>query len=211
MKHSLNPLSAHRAFTMLELVFVIVVVGILSFIAASSFQRNTVQEATDQLLSHIRYTQHLAMTDDKFNAGIANWYRNQWHLDIVVDNTLWVYSVLSTNNPGTYAKDPQNPSAFLSGLSTVAEANRAKNLQLQAKYGITTITFTNCPTANNATGFSLYFDSLGRPYGNKSTATAPHDNLITNNPCTIVLSNGNAAENMTIEISPETGYARAHK
>lgn len=211
MKHSLNPLSAHRAFTMLELVFVIVVVGILSFIAASSFQRNTVQEATDQLLSHIRYTQHLAMTDDKFNAGIANWYRNQWHLDIVVDNTLWVYSVLSANNTGTYAKDPQNPSAFLSGLSTVAEANRAKNLQLQAKYGITTITFTNCPTANNATGFSLYYDSLGRPYGNKSTATAPHDNLITNNPCTIVLSNGNAAENMTIEISPETGYARAHK
>lgn len=211
MKHSLNPLSAHRAFTMLELVFVIVVVGILSFMAASSFQRNTVQEATDQLLSHIRYTQHLAMMDDKFNAGSANWYRNQWHLDIVVDNTLWVYSVLSANNTGTYAKDPQNPSAFLSGLSTVAEANRAKNLQLQAKYGITTIAFTNCPTANNATGFSLYFDSLGRPYGNKSTATAPHDNLITNNPCTIVLSNGNAAENMTIEISPETGYARAHK
>lgn len=108
MKHSLNPLSTHRAFTMLELVFVIVVVGILSFIAASSFQRNTVQ-ATDQLLSHIRYTQHLAMTDDKFNAGIANWYRNQWHLDIVVDNTLWVYSVLSANITGTYAKDPQNP------------------------------------------------------------------------------------------------------
>ena len=210
MKHSLNPLSAHRAFTMLELVFVIVVVGILSFIAASSFQRNTVQEATDQLLSHIRYTQHLAMMDDKFNAGIANWYRNQWHLDIVVDNTLWVYSVLSANNTGTYAKDPQKPSAFLSGLSTVAEANRAKNLQLQAKYGITTITFTNCPTAYNATGSSLYFDSLGRPYGNKSTATAPHTNLLTTT-CSIVLSNGNAAENMTIEISPETGYARAHK
>lgn len=210
MKHSLNPLSTHRAFTMLELIFVIVVVGILSFMAASSFQRNTVQEATDQLLSHIRYTQHLAMMDDKFNAGNANWYRNQWHLDIVVDNTLWVYSVLSANNPGTYAKDPQNPSVFLSGLSTVAEANRAKNLQLQAKYGITTITFTNCPTANNATGFSLYFDSLGRPYGNKSTATAPHTNLLTTT-CSIVLSNGNVAENMTIEINPETGYARAHK
>ncbi len=72
MKHSLNPLSTHRAFTMLELIFVIVVVGILSFMAASSFQRNTVQEATDQLLSHIRYTQHLAMMDDKFNAGNAN-------------------------------------------------------------------------------------------------------------------------------------------
>jgi len=209
MKTDLNH-PFHKAFTMLELVFVIVIIGILSFMAASSFQRNTVQEATDQLLSHIRYTQHLAMIDDKFNPALPNWYRNQWHIDIVKDNNLWVYSVLSANNTGTYAKDPQNPTTFLSGLSTVAQANRNEKLQLQDTYGITTITFTNCPTANNATGFSLYFDNLGRPYGNKSAATGAHDN-IQRSICTIVLSNGNAAENMTIEISPETGYARAHK
>lgn len=200
-----------RAFTMLELIFVIVIVGILSFIAASSFQRNTVQEATDKLVSHIRYAQHLAMVDDKFNPTLPNWFRNQWHIDIELDNNLWVYSILSANNPNQYAKDPQNSTTFLSGLSTVAQDNRSKDLQLQAKFGITSITFSNtCLTANNATGFRLYFDYLGRPYGNKSTATTPYANLLTG-ICTIVLSNGNVADNMTIEISPETGYVRAHK
>ena len=209
MKTDLNH-SFRQAFTMLELIFVIVVVGILSYMAASSFQRNTVQEAADQLVSHIRYTQHLAMMDDKFNPTLANWFRNQWHLDFTYDNNLWVYSVLSANNTNTYAKDPLNADTYLSGLSTVPQANRSKNLQLQAKYGITTITFTNCPTANNATGFSLYFDSLGRPYGDKSGANAPHINLLTTQ-CSIVLSNGNAADNITIDIQPETGYVRAHK
>lgn len=202
-----------RAFTMLELIFVIVIVGILSFIAASSFQRSTVQEATDKLVSHIRYAQHLAISDDKFNPALSTWFRNQWHIDIELDNNLWVYSILSANNPNQYAKDPQNSTTFLSGLSTVAQDNRSKDLQLQAKFGITSITFTNCPTAT-ATKFKLFFDYLGRPYGDKSTATTPYANLLTgngNNICTIVLSNGNVADNMTIEISPETGYVRAHK
>jgi prepilin-type N-terminal cleavage/methylation domain-containing protein len=202
-----------KAFTMLELIFVIVIVGILSFITASSFQRNTVQEATDKLVSHIRYAQHLAMVDDKFNPTLPNWFRNQWHIDIELDNNLWVYSVLSANNPNQYAKDPQNSTTYLSGLSTVAQDNRSKDLQLQAKFGITSITFTNCPTATT-TRFRLFFDYLGRPYGDKSTATTPYANLLTgsgNNICTIVLSNGNVADNMTIEISPETGYVRAHK
>ncbi len=203
-----------QAFTMLELVFVIVIVGILSFVAASSFQRNTVQEAADQLVSHIRYTQHLAMMDDKFANANTTWFRNQWHIDILQDTgsaNQWVYSILSADNPNLYAKDPQNATTFLSGLSTVAEANRAKNLQIQTKFGVTVTfpTLANCPTAT-ATGFSLYFDSLGRPYGNKSAATAPHANLLTTT-CSIVLSNGNAADNMTIEIRPETGYVRAHK
>ncbi len=69
-----------KAFTMLELVFVIVIVGILSFIAASSFQRNTLREAADQVVSHIRYTQHLAMTDDKFDPNEAQWFMRRWTL-----------------------------------------------------------------------------------------------------------------------------------
>ncbi|NBK99615.1 MAG: type II secretion system protein [Erysipelotrichia bacterium] len=206
LKHSF-----HQAFTMIELVFVIVVVGILSSVVTSSFQRNTVQEAADQLVSHIRYTQHLAMTDDKFSPTNATWFRNQWHIDIKQDannSNLWTYSILSANNTNLYAKDPQNPSIYLSGLESVPEAKRAKNLQIQAKFGVS-VTFVNCPVIN-ATSLSLYFDSLGRPYGNKSAATEPYSNLLTG-ICSIVLSNGNAADNVTIEISPETGYIRARK
>ncbi|WP_300367295.1 prepilin-type N-terminal cleavage/methylation domain-containing protein, partial [Hydrogenimonas sp.] len=50
-----------NAFTMLELIIVIVVVGILSAIMIPRFSDDKLREAADQIMSHIRYTQHLAM------------------------------------------------------------------------------------------------------------------------------------------------------
>lgn len=201
-----------KAFTMLELVFVIVIVGILSYFAAASFQRNTVQEAADQIVSHIRYTQHLAMVDDKFSPTTPQWYRNQWHITFGQDagsSNEWVYSILSANQVGTYAKNPLDNTKLLSSLSTVTEASRTKELGIQKKYGVTNVTFTNCPTSTTSS-LSIYFDNLGRPYGNKAAVTAPYTNLFTG-ICIIVLGNGNAVDNITIEISPETGYVTAHK
>ncbi len=55
-----------RAFTMIELVFVIVVIGILSAVLIPRMERDTLREAALQVASHIRYTQHLAMVDDKY-------------------------------------------------------------------------------------------------------------------------------------------------
>jgi prepilin-type N-terminal cleavage/methylation domain-containing protein len=53
------------AFTMLELIFVIIVIGILAVLAMPSFNKNSLAEAAEQVAGHIRYTQHLAMVDDK--------------------------------------------------------------------------------------------------------------------------------------------------
>ena len=57
-----------KAFTMLELVFVIVVVGILAAILIPRTERSPVQECAVDLLSQIRYTQHLAIIDDKYDS-----------------------------------------------------------------------------------------------------------------------------------------------
>ena len=57
-----------KAFTMLELVFVIVVAGIIAAVVIPNTKTNPAQEAAIQLLSHIRYTQHLAMVDDKYDS-----------------------------------------------------------------------------------------------------------------------------------------------
>ena len=65
-----------KAFTMLELVFVIVVIGILAAAIIPSTRTNPAQEAAIQLLSDIRYTQHLAMIDDKYGQntpGNVDW------------------------------------------------------------------------------------------------------------------------------------------
>ena len=54
-----------KAFTMLELVVVIVVIGIIAVAALPRINDDHIAEAADQVMSHIRYTQHLAMQDSK--------------------------------------------------------------------------------------------------------------------------------------------------
>ena len=69
-----------QAFTMLELVIVITVLGILAALAIPRMQRDLRQEAADNLVSAIRYTQHLAMMDDKTDPGNSMWQRRYWHI-----------------------------------------------------------------------------------------------------------------------------------
>jgi len=123
-----------KAFTMLELVFVIMIVGILSYFVSSSFQRNPLREAADQVVSHIRYTQHLAMMDDKFvpnaemskETGLAaktleatEWYKGRWHIFFsTTANGTISYSIISDSPKSSY---DGNPSAnFNSPYSEVA-------------------------------------------------------------------------------------------
>ena len=183
-----------KAFTMIELVFVIVIVGILSAMIAPNFQRNSTREAADQIVSHIRYTQHLAMMDNKFDASNQNWYKNRWDIDL--NTTSYSISCEQYKNDGSndgtkYASNPLASNQPLNPTGT-------KELNVSKKYGVTVI--------NNCSTNKIFFDNIGRPFDNNASATAPYSNLIKNN-CTIVVSDGNVANNIIIEMVPETGYA----
>jgi len=75
-----------RAFTLLELVFIVIVVGILAAIILPRVKRNSLLEAALQVQSDIRYTQHLAMIDDRYNindidsTGQVKWYKTRWQI-----------------------------------------------------------------------------------------------------------------------------------
>ncbi|MCF6172893.1 MAG: prepilin-type N-terminal cleavage/methylation domain-containing protein [Campylobacteraceae bacterium] len=208
-----------KAFTMLELVFVIVVVGILSAMIAPNFQRNSVREAADQLISHIRYTQHLAMMDDMYDPNDSTWFQERWQLIFahnVESKSVWAYTIFSdsSNHDGnvnigdTIAKNPLNNKQYLSGgysagVIPLSDNRRMKNLALEEKYGVTSIVFSNgCNIANR-----IAFDYLGRPMqGSLNTGTFVYQAsrlLVT--PCDINLSDG--SKSITIAIEPETGYA----
>ena len=58
---------------MIELVFVIVVIGIITAVMLPRIDRDNVYEAAQQLISHIKYTQHLAMMDNKFDDTDDEW------------------------------------------------------------------------------------------------------------------------------------------
>ncbi len=215
-----------KAFTLIELVFVIIVIGILSAIIIPSTKTNPVKEAAVQLVSHIRYVQHLALLDDKYGEG-AKWYRKRWQIVFINSskaNYQYSYTIFSDSTKTTgdpnfneIAKNPLNPTQIMTGGSSGGEAKLGinhpkfkgmKKLNIGMSYGITDVRFSNsCKVAKR-----LAFDYLGRPIigklgaarsagGNKKAYEA--DNLLKAN-CDITLSNG--TETAVIRVTPETGY-----
>ncbi|MBU0633211.1 type II secretion system GspH family protein [bacterium] len=209
------------AFTMLELVFVIVAIGILSAVFIPKFGQNKLSEAANQLVSHIRYTQHLALMEDMFDPNDALWYKKRWQIVFSTGdahaNNQPSYSIFSdTNKDGTVNKselaiNPLDKGKYMTGgLITNATLNitdmstfvGTKELNLGTKYGVRSITLsTSC-----STGTKIAFDHLGRPLkGPLAGYTSAYQNgkLITT-PCDINITRRSAS--VIIRIEPETGY-----
>lgn len=209
------------AFTMLELVFIIIIVGILAAVLIPRMGQSRLREAADQVVSHIRYTQHLAMMDDKYDTNDPDWFRKRWQIIFerpAITNNQWVYSVFSDNagavpianaDLSEIAINPQNHNKILSGGSSSIAWNHSrvtKELNLGRTYGITNIGFS--PACQFAGSQRIIFDYMGRPLiGSPAGYNAPYvANRMLTAVCTITLTN-NAGENINIAIQPETGYA----
>ncbi len=183
-----------KAFTMLELIFVIIVIGILAVTLIPRMKRSPVQECAVDLLSQIRYTQHLAIIDDKYDSNTATWFKNRWQIRFNGNK----YTITSDNNTKPATNPSNNNSTFT-------------NIDLHAKYNITlSITGNECGTTT-ASGINIIsFDHIGRPIiGDLNNATQAYSGtnfkLLNSDDCNIVITNGD--ENATINIAPETGYA----
>lgn len=199
-----------KAFTMIELIFVIVVIGILAAVIMPRTGSNKLHEAATQVLSHIRYTQHLAMVDDKFDPNDTNynpngcgtlhpgkWYLSLWRIRLHSLNNLSEYSVFSDKN--------RCGSIDITGIIEPAidplSREMIYNVDLTKLYGITSITST-CDDGN----LDIFFDNLGRPYVNSVSTgvTPPYSNLLTQD-CNLTMSSTEG--NVVITVHPETGYA----
>ena len=176
-----------KAFTLLELVFVLVVIGILAAVILPRTTSDSAVEAALELQSSIRYTQHLAMQDDKFDANNNTWFRNRWQIRFNGSK----YSIVSDNG-ATFAKDPANTSDEL------------QNVDLAAKYDVSISLGGGC--ANETI---ISFDHYGRPIvGDLSNdATAYVNGQLLNSTCTITVSSGGQTP-VVLELMKETGYIR---
>ena len=212
-----------KAFTMLELVFVIVVAGILAAIIIPSTKTNPLQEAAIQLLSDIRYTQHLAMVDDKYSTNDSEWYKGRWQLifyDGLNSNSVPSYTVFS-DNP-TYSGDPSSREIAISpedksrlmtgGYSGSSQLDiqssnfkGTKSMNLGMQYGVIAYQLSG-----GCSGARLSFDHLGRPLrGDLSTMIAPYragtQRLIVSD-CNITINS--VSKSLSIMVTPETGNAK---
>lgn len=200
-----------EAFTLLELVIVIIVVGIMAAIAIPRIDRRVMIEVSNQVATHIRYAQHLAMIDDKFDPTNPNWHYNRWSIRFNRISNQWRYSICfnstglgGCNSPVAIATDPKNPRKFLSGGTEAALTDEQLNndLNLQRKFDI-----TNVAIAGGCNNQQIAFDKKGRPYcypTNLGGLTNPGSGLIAND-VNITLTNS-AGQNAIITIYAQTGF-----
>ena len=221
-----------RAFTMIELIFVIVVVGILAAIMIPKLNRNASREAANQILTHIRYTQHLAMQDDKYENFINNqsklWFKMRWGIafnntslydECLIDKPgikTWKYNVFfdnsfkgNINSESEVANDIYKSGKLLSGgwsgMSTDACKKINKGLNLGKRFGITSVDFKDGCSGMQ----TINFDEMGRPMKVVSVtknrgAKRPYDRLLKKD-CKITITDKRGNQT-TIIIEKESGF-----
>jgi prepilin-type N-terminal cleavage/methylation domain-containing protein len=206
-------------FTMIELVMVIVVMGILAALAIPRMNRDLRQEAADNILSAIRYTQHLALMDDKHLPNNNKWQKSWWHIYFGTCNSKIFYAIgsdISLTDSSTDSRvkliesaiDPANgryiwanSGAQCAGTHQMSELS--PNIFIGKKYSISEINRTG-----GCDNKYIGFDHLGRPYSSAfPTSATPNFSGYMTSECiyTFSLENG---ESFKISIQPETGYTQ---
>ena len=209
-----------KAFTLLELIFVIVVIGILAATIIPRTNDDSLARAATQLQSHIRYTQHLAMIDDKFDPADGIWYKKRWQIIFTKSansDNKWAYTIFSDTsgkskgkpNESEIAWNPlHNNQRMTGGYNSAQDLNITndekfigmKNLNLGLRYGIRDMSFS----CNQR----ISFDYLGRPIKSdlSSNYRSYDSNDLIRDYCDINLSNGR--ETATVRVYAETGYVQ---
>lgn len=209
-----------NAFTMLELVLVIVVLGILAALAIPRLDRDLRQEAADTILANIRYAQHFALQDDKQKFDNPEWQQRFWHLYFGTCEGKPYFAVGSdddmtgsTNGRVTFAESALDPSngkhLWAADSDTSSSCNGtypasaiSPSVLIGKKYGVKTIT----PDGGCGNRY-IGFDHLGRPYGNKFTNSGtPNNEGYMTSDCTFTFTL-EKGDPFTIQIEAETGYA----
>lgn len=68
---------AKKALTIIELIFVVIIIGVMSAVATTMMKDDGLALATYQTLEHIRYTQHLAISQHQFDPKDARFKNTQ--------------------------------------------------------------------------------------------------------------------------------------
>ena len=201
------------AFTMFELIMVIIVLGILAALALPRMDRDIRQEAADGILSDIRYTRHMALIDDVTDPFSPRWQRAFWRIGFNGCSGGGLYEYIGSDSDhgggigsNEAAVDPANGKKMYWGTAACpngGDSATSDRIFITHKYGITNVVPSDgCNASNNYIGF----DHLGRTMSGFTTSTTPNyaSYLTTRCTLTFTLSDG---DTFAIAIEPETGYA----
>ena len=205
---------------MIELVFVIVVLGILASLAMGRMDRDLKQEASSTILSHIRLAQQLALRDNKHRSdNDITWQRAYWQFGFRACGTAVAYRVgsdISLGGNGVNgigdkegAIDPIDGKYLRTASCSENTIDESPSVLITKKYGILNSGVLN---SGGCTGRGIAFDYLGRPHTNQTYNNPNFSNIMTED-CNLTFTmqtdqdNDGNNDNFTITIEAETGHA----
>ncbi len=216
-----------KAFSLFELIVVMVVLGILAINAIPRLKRDTRGEAITHMLQVIRYTQDLALHDNKYSHNSSKWQRKFWRFEIrkCQDNGELHYNIGTDRNQNGYlsrnesAIDPSN-GKFMFWPDNYSCSNKdpntfrqvSSNIFIEEKFGINKVEFINCNSKskeNARTKFNyVSFDYYGRVYDSNRFSNAPDNYGLMQQDCQIKFYfKDNSIKPFTIIIPNESSYA----
>ena len=217
-----------KAFTMIELIIVLVVVGIIASYTIPRIKRDIRAEAINHMLTMIRYTQNLALHDSKHNRFNPRWQKAYWRFQIAnCSNGSGLYYLIGTDinynngiDQNESAVDPSNGKlTFWTGYEDCTKYSTSSlykkvspNIFITQRYGIKAVTFNSCQIYKNrrtrSSARHIGFDRLGRPYKSFTASTKPNNWGYMVKDCTIRFDFIDSSINpFTITIPNESGYA----
>lgn len=205
-----------NAFTLLELMMVLVLLGIVAFVALPYFKRDIRQEAAESILLSLVYTRHLAMVENKINPKALAWQKALWQIRFGKYGKVWSYTVGSNSDynhnidKAEAAIDPVNGKYMHYGHHSIPQENETPRIFLTTTYGIDNVSFNRCHGSSKSTARHIAFDHFGRPYRG---VTRGGDNdfraLVTNRDCILTFEFiDKNIKSLEIVVSKETGYSR---
>ena len=196
-----------KGFTMLELIMVIVVIGILAAASMTQHRVTVREDFINNILNSLRYTQHLAMTDNKMNPNNPLWIRSLWTLKHEQCNGNWQYTIASDMNlDGDYqsteaATSIVDQKLLFTDVNDCESSNYSEDTAIGRKLTVSGINFNGCGAAK-----SISFDYLGRPHVNTETmVNSDYSSLLKNN-CIITYTFNVDIDPVIVNIARDTGY-----
>jgi len=214
---------------MIELIFVIVVLGILASLAMGRMDRDLRQEASETILSHIRLAQQLALTDNKHRSdNDDNWQRAYWRFEYGKcanttnpnDGTAEYYyrvgSAVTLDKGFNKDESAINPmdGKYLYTMNKCDDlrSDESPTILISKKFGINRIRkYGGCNKVQH-----IAFDHLGRPHHQIASYGSADFSKIMTSDCRIKFEMSSDVNNdgeidgddsFTIRVEAETGYA----
>lgn len=208
MKHKPKEKTIKKGFSLLEIIFVVLLLAIVSTQVIPKNPTSKLQLAVNKMVLYLNYTRYIAHIDNKFDINDSQWERKRWTLKFQnCDSSIGglYYIVYSDMSGGTAhfkkeetLKDPLNGKYLYSnGCQKDSVGDKSKYVLLTQEYGVTKVD-VSCNTTDTIGQISFGYD--GRIYSRLGT-----DIKEIEEQCIITLYDQNN-DSASISVEAKTGY-----